>query len=134
MWRRDRFHDQPDLDEFDEMVREAYAEIPETFRRHTEHILIRVEEEPDAATLASMGIASPMGLLGLYRGIPHGDKSIMHNAPPVDTVYIYRRPILNYARGYRGPLKDVVRNVLVHEIGHHFGLSDAKMHRIENED
>ena len=122
---------EPTLDQFDRMVRDAYLEIPEYFRRKTEDILIRVEEEADYETLREMGIPSPYSLLGLYRGIPVGDKSVHHNAPPADMIYIYRKPILRQARLQQTYVMDVIRNTLIHEIGHHFGFSDDDMHRIE---
>lgn len=140
MWRRDRNTErsgpagEPTLDQFDEMVRAAYQEIPELFRRHTQDILLRVEDEADSETLRGLGLSSPYGLLGLYRGIPHGEKSISHNAPPVDTIYLYRRPILREAHVQAARVEDVIWNTLVHEIGHHFGFSDADMERIEHGD
>jgi predicted Zn-dependent protease with MMP-like domain len=79
-----------------------------------------------------MRIASPRGLLGLYRGLPIAHKQAGAVVQHVDMIFLYRQPILAYWHACGGGLHDLIRHVLVHEIGHHFGLSDRDMARIEN--
>jgi len=123
-------HDAPGLDAFEAMGQAAYVGIPERLRRLLGDVVIRVEDFPDAETMAEMELASPFDILGLYRGVSIGHKA---NALPgaVDMIFLYRRPILDYWDRGSEDLADVIRHVLIHEIGHHFGLSDEDMERIE---
>jgi predicted Zn-dependent protease with MMP-like domain len=121
----------PNLDAFEAMGRAAFADIPEQMRRLLGDVVIRVQDFPDAETMAEMGLASPYDLLGLYRGVPVGHKSAGALAGEVDMIFLYRRPILDYWDPGAEDLADVIRHVLIHEIGHHFGLSDEDMERIE---
>jgi predicted Zn-dependent protease with MMP-like domain len=129
--------DSPSLDEFTELAEAALGEIPAEFRLHIEGVGLRIEDWPDQDTLRRMRIGHPLGLLGLYSGLPIGYKQAGAVVQHVDMIFLYREPILAHwrARGGRlkGPLKDLVKHVLVHEIGHHFGLSDADMERIESD-
>jgi predicted Zn-dependent protease with MMP-like domain len=120
------------LDDFDEIAEAALLEIPEEFRRPLAGVALRVDDWPDAGTLRALRIADPLGLLGLYRGVPFGMKAAGAIVHDVDMIFLYRRPILAYWQARGGRLEDLIRHVLVHEIGHHFGLSDADMERIEN--
>jgi predicted Zn-dependent protease with MMP-like domain len=95
--------------------------------------VVRVEEFPDEETEAEMELESPFDILGLYRGIALPHKSVSDPRPNIDMVFLYRRPILDYWCETGEDLGHIVRNVLVHEIGHHFGFSDADMERIERE-
>lgn len=122
------------LDHFRALALESYGSIPAKLRRHVEDVVIRVDEWADDDTLYEMGCASRWDLLGLYRGVSIGNQSPASPRPGVDMIFLYRQPILRYARATHAPLDAVVRNVLIHEIGHHFGFSDADMDRIENED
>lgn len=121
----------PDLDAFEAMGHTAFADIPEPMRRLLGDVVIRVQDFPDEATMAEMELASPYDLLGLYRGVPVGYKSAGALPGDVDMIFLYRRPILEYWDAGRETLADVIRHVLIHEIGHHFGLSDEDMERIE---
>ena len=127
----------PSLDDFAEIAEAALAEIPEDFKRHIQGVALRIDDWPDQGTLRQMRIRHPLGLLGLYRGLPIGFKQAGAVVQHVDMIFLYREPILAHWRaqgGHRGAqLKDMVKHVLVHEIGHHFGLSDADMERIESE-
>jgi predicted Zn-dependent protease with MMP-like domain len=130
--------DGPSLDDFTEIAEAALAEIPAEFRRHIQGVGLRIEDRPDQWTLRRMRIGHPLGLLGLYSGLPLGHKQAGAVVQHVDMIFLYREPILAYWRSRGGPsgggrLKDIVKHVLVHEIGHHFGLSDADMERIERE-
>jgi len=124
----------PSLDDFAEIAEAALAEIPEDFKRHIEGVALRIDDWPDQGTLSQMRIRHPLGLLGLYRGLPIGFKQAGAVVQHVDMIFLYREPILAHwrARG-GGNLKDMITHVLVHEIGHHFGLSDDDMERIEAE-
>ncbi|MBM3491107.1 MAG: metallopeptidase family protein [Alphaproteobacteria bacterium] len=109
----------------------AYREIPEELRRFVASVAIRVQEFPDDETLAEMGCESPFELLGLYRGIGLDRQESAGTPEDVDMIFLYRRPILDYWCETGEPLERVVRHVLIHEIGHHFGLSDDEMAAIE---
>ncbi|HLJ64085.1 MAG TPA: metallopeptidase family protein [Stellaceae bacterium] len=101
--------------------------------RHVGPLVIRVEEFPDEETERAMDLESPFDLLGLYRGVALPHKSGTHPGPLPDQVFLYRRPILDYWCETGEDLAAVVRHVLIHEIGHHFGFSDEDMERIEAE-
>jgi predicted Zn-dependent protease with MMP-like domain len=121
----------PSLDELGELAREAFDTIPAELRRHVDGVVIRVDEFPDEVTEREMELETPFDLLGLYRGVDIGHKSsasVMHD---VDMIFLYRRPLLDYWCETGEDLKLLVRHVLIHEIGHHFGLSDEDMERIE---
>jgi predicted Zn-dependent protease with MMP-like domain len=122
----------PSASEIERIGLRVLAELPELFRRHVREVVIRVQDFADDATLAEMGIESPFDLLGLYHGVPVGHGSEM--APPrsdVDIIFLYRRPLLDYWCETGEPLENIVRNTLIHEIGHHFGFSDEDMDEIE---
>jgi predicted Zn-dependent protease with MMP-like domain len=112
--------------------RRVLTELPALFRRHVRDVAIRVEDFPDEETEREMALESPFDLLGLYRGVPVGRGSAL--GPPrqdVDMIFLYRRPLLDYWCETGEPLDALVRNTLIHEIGHHFGYSDDDMERIE---
>ena len=122
----------PSLGDIEALARRALAGLPRRFTRHLGPVVLRVEEFPDAETEAAMALDSPFDLLGLYRGIALPHKSVSDPTPATDMIFLYRRPILDYWCDSGEDLFDVVRHVLIHEIGHHFGFSDADMERIEN--
>jgi predicted Zn-dependent protease with MMP-like domain len=112
--------------------RRVLSELPGLFRRHVRDVVIRVEDFPDEETEREMALESPYDLLGLYRGVPVGHGSEL--GPPrqdVDMIFLYRAPLLLYWCETGEPLGDIVRNTLIHEIGHHFGYSDEDMETIE---
>ena len=121
----------PTLAEFDAMAQTAYRRLPERFRALTGDLLIRIEDFPTDEVLDSLDIASPFDLLGLYSGVDLARKSVMDVTALPDMVFLYRRPILDYWAEHEETLGAILAHVLVHEIGHHFGLSDADMERIE---
>jgi predicted Zn-dependent protease with MMP-like domain len=123
----------PDLAELEEIARGAFRTIPDELRRHVENVVIRVEEFPDEETEREMSLESPFDLLGLYRGVSLDHKSVSDTPSDVDMILLYRRPILDYWCEAGEDLTHVIRHVLIHEIGHHFGLSDEDMERIEAE-
>jgi predicted Zn-dependent protease with MMP-like domain len=123
----------PDLAAFEVIAGKAYARLPPRFRALTSELLIRVEDFATDDVLHSLGIESAFDLLGLYSGIDLARKSVSDVATVPDMVFLYRRPILDYWAEHEETLGAVITHVLVHEIGHHFGLSDADMERIEAE-
>lgn len=115
------------------MAEAAYLRIPEAFRSLTADVLIQTPDLPQPDVLEELGIDDPYGLLGLYQGVDLTRKSLFDASGEADRVFLYRLPILSYWREGADSLEAVVEHVLVHEIGHHFGLSDEKMHEIEEE-
>ncbi len=129
-----RFDAPPSLADLDDLAREAFETIPDELRAYAREVIIRVVEFPDDDTVREMGLDSPFELSGLYSGVPIGEKSV--SAPPagVDMILLYRRPLLDEWCETGEDLTRLIRHVLIHEIGHHFGFSDADMARIEAED
>ena len=123
----------PSLDDLESLAREAFEGIPPTLARFVKDVEIRVDDFPDEETEKEMELESPFDLLGLYRGVALPHKSVGATASDLDRVFLYRRPILDYWCETGEDLYDIVRHVLIHEIGHHFGFSDADMERLENE-
>jgi len=123
----------PDLATIETLAQAAVERLPALFRKHLAHVVLRVEDFADDETLDEMGIDSEFDLLGLYRGLPLGRKSVDHSGALPDMIHLYRRPMLEYWAETGESLEAVVTHVLVHEVGHHFGLSDADMERIERE-
>lgn len=122
----------PSLDDFAGLAETAFAHLPEAVRRMTGHVVFRVQEFADDETLDALGIEDPYDLTGLYRGVDLSRRSVLDPATEPSLIFLYRRPILDEwaARGDVS-LQALVAHVLVHEIGHHFGLSDAQIEAIE---
>lgn len=118
----------PSLDDLEAIARTAFDALPDAFRSLTGDIVFRIDDFPDPDTEREMGLQSPFDLLGLYQGVPIGEKT--NALPAVDMIFLYRRPLLDYWCETEEDLTDLVRHVLIHEIGHHFGLSDEDMERI----
>ena len=127
----ERYGTPPTLAELEAIAREAYAGVPKELRRFVRGVVIRVEDFPDDETLEELECESPFDLLGLYRGVDLASKSVLDTPQDVDMIHLYRRPILDYWCETGEDLTHIVRHVLIHEIGHHFGLSDDDMERIE---
>jgi predicted Zn-dependent protease with MMP-like domain len=123
----------PSLDEIERLAHAALRTIPETLRRQVDGVPIRVEEFPDAEVEREMGLESPFDLLGLYRGVSIDRRSVNDVTHEPDIIFLYRRPLLDYWCESGESLAHLVRHVLIHEIGHHFGLSDDDMEAIEAE-
>jgi len=123
----------PSLADIEAIAGAAYRRLPAHFRKLTGDVVIRVEDFPTEEVLDDLGIESPFDLLGLYSGVDLARKSVMDVAAAPDMVLLYRRPILDYWAEHEDTLGEIVTHVLVHEIGHHFGLSDADMAAIEAE-
>ena len=127
-----RFTTAPTLDEMEALAAEAYTTIPEELRRHVGDVVIRVEEFPDSETEEEMELDSPFDLLGLYRGVALTQQSVVDVRSDVDMIFLYRRPLLDYWCETGEDLSHLVRHVLIHEIGHHFGFSDEDMETLED--
>lgn len=121
----------PSLDDIEALARCALERLPEDFARHLGDILFRVDEFPPDDVLDDLEIDSPFGLMGLYQGVDMARKSVADPAGEPDMIFLYRRPILDYWCETGEDLAHLVRHVVIHEIGHHFGLSDEDMDRIE---
>ena len=124
-------HLPPSLADIEALAQRALDTIPRQLKRHLGPLLIRVEEFPDEETEEAMGLDTPFDILGLYSGVALPHKSVSDPRPNLDMVFLYRRPILDYWCETGEDLAYLVRHVLIHEIGHHFGFSDEDMARIE---
>jgi predicted Zn-dependent protease with MMP-like domain len=121
----------PSISDLEALAEEAFATIPAELRRHVHGVAIRIEDFPDEETMDELSVEEPFDLLGLYRGVHLLQKSLADAPQDIDIIFLYRRPILDYWCETGEELMDVVRHVLIHEIGHHFGFSDEDMERIE---
>jgi predicted Zn-dependent protease with MMP-like domain len=121
----------PSLAEIEAIAYQELARIPDELRRHCDGVAVRVEDFAGDDVLDDMGIESPFDLLGLYHGIPLTQQSTHDIRHQPDMIFLYRRALLDYWCDGTDDLRAVIRHVLIHEIGHHFGFSDADMDRIE---
>lgn len=121
----------PSLDDVDVIARTVFAALPEKFRSLCGDIPFVVQDFPDEDVIGEMGLQTEFDILGLFQG---PDLAMRDSGHPMPTmIFLYRRPILDYWAENDIPLGAVIRHVLIHEIGHHFGLSDEDMERIEAE-
>ena len=120
-----------DQQNFEQLIQEAYERIPEVFREACSDVIIRAEAVPSVEVLTALAISDAYHLLGLYHGVNLTQKSVLDVNCEPDMVLIYRKPIVAYSKATGIPLKEVVEHVLVHELGHHLGYSDADMEAIE---
>jgi predicted Zn-dependent protease with MMP-like domain len=123
----------PDTETFERLAREALDRLPAPFVEHLQDIVIRVEDFADDETLDTMGLDDAWDLTGLYHGRPLSEQSVWATGDMPPTVTLYRQPLLREWRETGVDLADLVNHVVVHEIGHHFGLSDEDMHCLEDE-
>jgi predicted Zn-dependent protease with MMP-like domain len=121
----------PSLADMEALAAAAWRRLPRQFRDLCDNVVIRVEDFPTDELLREMDLESPFDLLGLFQGVSIDRRSVMDPAGLPNMVYLYRRPILDYWAEHNETLGHLVTHVLVHEIGHHFGLSDADMAHIE---
>ncbi|WP_291843653.1 metallopeptidase family protein [Maricaulis sp.] len=124
----------PSLDDFERLADQALKALPAEMLALCKGVEVFVADFADAETLAAVGLADPFELTGVYIGVDLSQKSLADPSPEPDRVVLFRRPILDeWADHGAITLGELVTHVLVHEIGHHFGLSDDDMHRIEDE-
>lgn len=121
----------PQNDDIEALARQAIARLPDQFRNHLKDVILRVEDFPDEEVTGTMGLESPWDLLGLYSGHPVGLKANEQSGTMPDMIFLYRQPLLAEWCVGENPLEALVTHVLVHEVGHHFGLSDEDMEAIE---
>lgn len=121
----------PSLGDIEALAAESYVRLPERFRKLCEGLVIRVEDFPPSEVLDSMRVESEFDLLGLFQGVglPFQSETVPELMP--NMIWLYRRPILDYWAEHEDTLGAIVTHVLVHEIGHHFGLSDEDIEAIE---
>ena len=121
----------PSLEELEVLADTAFRRLPERFRTLCDGLVIRVEDFPTEEVLDEMNAASEFDLLGLFQGVGLPQQSHQDIARLPNMVWLYRRPILDYWAEHDETLGHIIRHVLIHEIGHHFGLSDDDMAAIE---
>jgi len=122
----------PTNDEIEAMARAAFEALPRPFADSLGDIVLLVEDFADDATLDSLGIEDPFELSGVYDGIPLTERSIDQSGTLPERIRLFRRPILDEWATRDETLERLVANVLIHEVGHHFGLSDDDMHALED--
>jgi predicted Zn-dependent protease with MMP-like domain len=122
----------PSLEEFEAMAFAAFASLPDHFRKLCDGVVIQAQDFPEEDVLREMEAESPFELLGLFTGVGLSqDGALPETGRMPNSVYLYRRPILDYWAEHDETLGAIITHVLVHEIGHHFGLSDEDMEAIE---
>jgi len=123
----------PSLAELELLAEDAFRRLPEKFRSLCEGLVIRVEDFPTEEVLDHLGAQTEYDLLGLFQGVglPFRSESLSGQMP--NMIWLYRRPILDYWAEHDESLGNIIIHVLVHEIGHHFGLSDADIDRLESD-
>jgi len=120
-------------EEFEQLVEEAVASLPQEFRDRLQNIAIIVERKPPRAILRKMGLTHTYQLLGLYHGVPYPHRGPFYGNQPPDVISIYQEPIENICRT-REEIKKKVRDVVIHEIAHYFNFKDDYLKQIEGED
>jgi predicted Zn-dependent protease with MMP-like domain len=128
-WRRMKA---PSLAELEVLAGEVFLRLPQKFRDLCAGLVIQVDDFPSEEVLDTMGAESEFDLLGLFHGVGLPFRSESSPVQMPNMIWLYRRPILDYWAEHEETLGAIVQHVLVHEIGHHFGLSDADMAAIED--
>jgi predicted Zn-dependent protease with MMP-like domain len=123
----------PDAAAIERLAEAAIARMPEEFRRHLEGVVLRVDDFAEEEVLDELRIEDPFDLSGLYTGRPIGQLSSMLSGELPAMIHLYRRPLLDEWAETGVSLEELVTHVIVHEVGHHFGFSDAEMHAIEDQ-
>jgi predicted Zn-dependent protease with MMP-like domain len=122
----------PSADEIEAIARRTLDALPEPFAGSLPDIVLQVEEFADKETLEAMGIDDPFELTGIYEGVPLTERSVDQSGILPERVRLFRRPILDEWAAGGDTLEHLVAHVLIHEVGHHFGLSDGDMHALED--
>jgi|SRR5579864_4393870 len=121
----------PALDDIESLARDAFANLPADFRALVGDIVFMVQDFPDEDVIGDMELETGFDILGLFQGPDLASRGGAHVSHHATMIFLYRRPILDYWAENPDPLGHIVRHVLIHEIGHHFGLSDKAMEAIE---
>jgi predicted Zn-dependent protease with MMP-like domain len=122
----------PDAAAIERLADAAVARLPASFRDHLDGVVFQVAEFADEDVLDEMGIENPFELTGLYSGRPIGEQSSMLSGELPAMIHLYRRPLLDEWVETGVSLEALITHVIIHEIGHHFGFSDADMHALED--
>ncbi|HQS49542.1 metallopeptidase family protein [Xanthobacter sp. VTT E-85241] len=129
-----RTREAPSLEAFEILAEDAFARLPESFRALCGGVVLRVEDFPEDDVLEELEAESPFDLLGLFQGVGLAQAgAISETGRLPNMVFLYRRPILDYWSENEETLGEIIAHVLIHEIGHHFGLSDDDMERVESQ-
>jgi predicted Zn-dependent protease with MMP-like domain len=123
----------PDAAAFEALAHAAFARIPEPFARHLDGVRVTVEEFADEETLTALGLDDAWELTGLYHGRSLDQESVWNSGEMPPVITLYRQPLLAEWCETGVNLGDLVTHVVIHEVGHHFGLSDAEMHALEDQ-
>jgi len=126
-----RFGIPPSADEMEAIARRVLDSFPDPFAEHLRDVVLIIEDFADERTLAAMDIDEPFDLTGIYEGIPITERSVVHSGTMPDRIRLFRRPILDEWADGDDTLEHLVAHVMVHEVGHHFGLSDEVMRALE---
>lgn len=124
-------HYAPTLAQIEQLAQAAAERLPDLFRQHLGHVILKVEDFPDEDVMRAMGLETPFDILGLYWGHHVGDPGAGQTGALPPTIFLYRRPLLDEWAEGEDSLEHLVAHVLIHEIGHHFGLSDDDIDAIE---
>ena len=127
-----RFGPPPSADEIEAIARDTLQRLPQPFSESIGDIVLLVQDFADDETLRQMGIEDPFDLSGLYEGIPLTERSVEQSGTLPERIFLYRRPILDEWADGDESLEHLVAHVLIHEVGHHFGLSDDDIHALED--
>ena len=126
---RDKFS--PSLEAIEQLAREAYGQLPEDFRALCQDLIIEISDFPTDDVFEDMALETPFDLLGLFEGRGVTELFSVENGELPNRISLYSRPILDYWSENEETLGDIIAHVLIHEIGHHFGLSDDDIESIE---
>ena len=113
-------------EEFEALVEQALAGLPEEWAELLDNVAVMVEDEPDPEDLEAMGMDPEEDLLGLYQGVPLDQRDTFYMGALPDRVILYRGPILRACDNRRDVIREI-RDTLVHELGHHFGMEEEDM-------
>ena len=127
-----RFGSPPSANEIEAIARATLRALPEPFANSLGDVVLLVEEFADDETLEAMGIDDPFELSGIYEGVPLTERSVEQSGTLPERIRLFRRAILDEWAGSDDTLEHLVAHVLVHEVGHHFGLSDDDIHALED--
>jgi predicted Zn-dependent protease with MMP-like domain len=123
----------PSAADIEAIARRTLDRLPSPFAESLGDVVLLIEEVADPDTARRLGLNHPMQLSGLYEGVPLHRRSIQHSGTLPERITLYRRPIVSEWQATRVSLEQLVRHIVIHEVGHHFGFSDDDMHALEDE-